>query len=251
MNDSLAIRKRSFKNNRINGAYCNMAERETIEGGELMDSGMFSIEDLTSITSMNETWDTGGYPSSSYTWRSSTIELMSNSTTMNFSTAMSDIADITDNQSASPLSERRSPSIKSNHTYNGPFVLMKEYEEDTNMSYCMMDNYSATTPKDMFVPYEVTIYDEEDSPESELSSKFFCGSNHGCAIFVLVTEEEEGEREENCPASDTFINRPWNSIDYGICCLSSATNVADCGPSANGRNFYRKLLAKDTTNITF
>ena len=74
MNDSLAIRKRSFKNNRINGAYCNMAERETIEDGELMDSGMFSIEDLTSITSMNETWDTSGYPSSSYTWRSSTIE---------------------------------------------------------------------------------------------------------------------------------------------------------------------------------
>ena len=35
-----------------------MAERETIEDGELMDSGMFSIEDLTSITSMNETWDT-------------------------------------------------------------------------------------------------------------------------------------------------------------------------------------------------
>ena len=110
-----------------------MAEREIIEEGELMDGGMFSIEDLTSITSMNETCDTSGYPSSSYTWRSSTIELMSNSTTMNFSTEMSDVADIADNQSASPLPERCSPSIKSNHTYTGPFVLMKEYEEDTNM----------------------------------------------------------------------------------------------------------------------
>ena len=173
MNDLLAIRKRSFKNNRINSTYCVMAERETIEDGELMDSGMFSIEDLTSITGMNETWHTSGYPSSSYTWRSSMIELMRNSTTMNFSTAMSDIADITDNQSASPQSERRSPSIKSNHTYTGPFVLMKEYEEDTSMSYCTMDNYSATTPQDMFVPYEMAIYDEEDSPKSESSSKFF------------------------------------------------------------------------------
>ena len=251
MNDLLAILKRSFKNNRINSVYCNMVERETIEDGELMDSGMFSIEDLTSTTSMNETWGTSGYPSSSYTWRSSTMELMSNSTMMNFLTAMSDIADITDNQTASPLSERRSPSIKSNHTYTGPFVLMKEYEEDTNISYCTMDNYSATTPQDMFVTYEMTIYDEEDSPESESSSKCFCGSNHGCAIFVLATDEEEGEREENYPASDTFINRPWNSIDYGICCLSTTTNVADCGPSANGKKFYFKLLAKDTTNITF
>ena len=114
-----------------------------------------------------------------------------------------------------------------------------------------MDNYSANTSQDMFVPYEMTTYDEEDSPERESSSKFFCGSNHGCAIFVLAPEEEEGEREENCPASDTFINSPSNSIDYGICCLSSATNVADCGPSANGKKFYSKLLAKDTTNIVF
>ena len=177
---------------------------------------------------------------------------MSNSTTMNFSTAMSDIADITDNQSASPLSERRSPIIKSNHTYTGPFVLIKEYEEDTNMSYSTMDNYSATTSQDMFVPYEMTTYDERKTHRrANQVVSFFCGSDHGCAIFVLVTEEEEGEREENCPVSDTFINRPWNSVDYGICCLSSATNVADCGPSANGKNFYLKLLAKDTTNIIF
>ena len=26
---------------------------------------------------------------------------------------------------------------------------------------------------------------------------FFCENNHGCARFVLATEEEEGEREEN------------------------------------------------------
>ena len=36
-----------------------------------------------------------------------------------------------------------------------------------------MDNYSATTSQDMFVPYEMTTYDEEDSPERESSSKFF------------------------------------------------------------------------------
>ena len=211
MNDLSAIRKRSFKNNRINSAYCNTAEREKIEDGEFMDSGMFSIEDLISITSMNETWDSSGYPSSSYTWRSSTIESMSNSTTMNFSTAMSDIADITDNQSASPLSERRSPSIKSNHTYTGPFVLMKEYEEDTNMSYCTMDNYSATTPQDMFVPYKMTIYDEKDSPESESSSKFFCGNNHGCAIFVLAKQKKRKENEKKIALLLILL-----STDHGI-----------------------------------
>ena len=252
MNDVLVIQKRSFENNKIISAYYNMAGRETIEEGELMDSGMFSIEDLTSITSMNETWDTSGYPSSSYTWRSSTIELMSNSTTMNFSTVISDIADITDDQSTSPLPERRSPSVKSIHTYTGPFVLMKEYEEDTNMSYCTMDDYSANTLQDMFVPYEMTTYDEENSPKSESSSKFCLGNDHGCATFVLATDEEVGEREENCPASDTFISRPSNSVNYGLCCVSSAANVADCGPSANGKKFLPyKLLANDTTDIVF
>ncbi|CAF4033781.1 unnamed protein product [Rotaria sp. Silwood1] len=194
-----------------------MAEKEANEESRLMDSGLSSIGDLRSMTSMDEVWDTTGYPSSSYSLRNSTTELMSSGTTMNFSILMSDIADVPDNQPPSPIPERHSPSIKSSHTYTGPFVLMKEYEEDTNMSYCTMNDYSATTVENMFVPYEMITHDEEEASKSE-SSK---------------TEEEKEEREENCPSSDNFINRPSNTMDYSICCLSSATNVADCGPSAN------------------
>ena len=94
-----------------------MAKSETIEEYELMDSGMSSIGDLTNVTSMDDTLDTTGYPGSSYRWRSSTIELMRNSTTMNFLTFASDIADILDNESASPVYKTHSPSIVSNHTY--------------------------------------------------------------------------------------------------------------------------------------
>ncbi|CAF4362249.1 unnamed protein product, partial [Rotaria sp. Silwood2] len=194
-----------------------MAEKEANEESRLMDSGLSSIGDLRSMISMDEAWDTTGYPSSSYSLRNSTIELMSSGTTMNFSILMSDIADVPDNQPPSPIPERHSPSIKSSHTYTGPFVLMKEYEEDTNMSYCTMNDYSATTVENMFVPYEMITHDEEEASKSE-SSK---------------TEEEKEEREENCPSSDNFINRPSNTMDYSICCLSSAPNVADCGPSAN------------------
>ncbi|CAF3931085.1 unnamed protein product, partial [Rotaria sp. Silwood1] len=190
-----------------------MAEKEANEESRLMDSGLSSIGDLRSMTSMDEVWDTTGYPSSSYSLRNSTTELMSSGTTMNFSILMSDIADVPDNQPPSPIPERHSPSIKSSHTYTGPFVLMKEYEEDTNMSYCTMNDYSATTVENMFVPYEMITHDEEEASKK--------------------TEEEKEEREENCPSSDNFINRPSNTMDYSICCLSSATNVADCGPSAN------------------
>ena len=108
-----------------------MAKNETIEENELRDSGMSSIGDLTNVTSMDSSLNATGYLSGSYGWRSSTIELMSNSTTKNFSTFASDVADASDSESASPIYKTRSPSIGSNHTHAGPFVLMKDYEEDT------------------------------------------------------------------------------------------------------------------------
>ena len=149
-----------------------MAKNETIEENELMDSGMSSIGDLTNVTSMDDTLDTTGYPSGSYSWRSSTIELMSNSTTMNFSTFASDIADASDSESASPVYKTRAPSIEFNHTYTGPFVLTKDYEEDTSISYGNMNDCPVNTPQDMFVSYQLLTFDEEDSLKSECSSRF-------------------------------------------------------------------------------
>ena len=99
-----------------------MAKNETVEENELMDSGMSNIGDLTNVTSMDDTLDRTGYPSGGYSWRSSMIELMSNSTTMNFSTFASDIADVSESESASPVHKTRPPNIGSNNTYTGPFV---------------------------------------------------------------------------------------------------------------------------------
>ena len=99
-----------------------MAKNKTIEENELMDSDMSCMNDLTNVTSMDDSLDTTGYPSGSYSCRNSTIELMSNSTTMNFSTFSSDIADVSDSESTSPVYKTRSPNIGSNHTYTGPFV---------------------------------------------------------------------------------------------------------------------------------
>ena len=149
-----------------------MTKNETIEEYELMDSGMSTIGDLTNVKSMGDTLDTTGYPSSSYRWRSSRIELMSNSTTMNFSTFAYDIADIPDDESASPVYKTHSPSIVSSHTYTCPFVLMEDYEEDTSTSYGNMNDCPVNALRGMFVSYQPLTFDEKDSLKSERSSKF-------------------------------------------------------------------------------
>lgn len=147
-----------------------MAEKELIEDGEPMDSGLSSFYDLTSVTDLDETFHSSGYANSLYSWRSSTMELLSTSTTMNFSIANSDMVDTSDDQSMSFLPGRRSPSIKSNHTYTGAIVLMKDFEE-SNMSYSTMVDDSMSTVQNMFTPYEPLGLWEQDESKNDSSSK--------------------------------------------------------------------------------
>ena len=141
---------------------------------------------LTNVTIMDDTMDTSGYRGGSYSW-SSMVRLINNSTTMNFSILMSNIVDACDNQSTSSVLKRRSPSIKSNHTYCGSFGLMKDCEEDTNMSYCTMDVYSVTESENMFVPYETTTFDEEDSLKmNRIESLCLVGRNHRYTVLYWL-----------------------------------------------------------------
>ena len=61
---------------------------------------------------------------------------------------------------------------------------------------------------------------------------FFCERTY--RFFKLVSENEDQE-EETRSIADSFMNLSLNSIDYSTCCLSSATNVTNCGSSANGK----------------
>ena len=61
---------------------------------------------------------------------------------------------------------------------------------------------------------------------------FFCEIIY--RFFKLVSENEDQE-EETRSIADSFMNPSMNSIDYSACCLSSATNVTNRDPSANGK----------------
>ena len=66
-------------------------------------------------------------------------------------------------------------------------------------------------------------------------------------FFQLVSENEDQE-EETRSIADSFMNPSLNSMDYSACCLSSATNVTNCGPNVNGKKI---ILIKVTTNVLF
>ena len=66
-------------------------------------------------------------------------------------------------------------------------------------------------------------------------SLVLCERIDGYFKLVSAKEDQEEEKEETCSIADSFMNPSLNSIDYSACCLSSATNVTNCDPSANGK----------------
>ncbi|CAF3863669.1 unnamed protein product [Rotaria sp. Silwood1] len=150
------------------------------------------------------------YPATTYSCGNSWSETISQSTTMDFSTSVSDMNNISNNISLVSICETRSSSIRSSHTYTGPFVLTKNYDDNYESPYSIMNSYSTTAPEDMFPAYQSIFSDDEKDD--------------------FKTESIIEEVKENDHPSLSALNTTSPMIDYNVCCLSPAGSLNDCGP---------------------
>ncbi|CAF4576361.1 unnamed protein product [Rotaria sp. Silwood2] len=143
---------------------------------------------------------------------------------MDFSTSVFDMNNISNNISLVSICETRSSSIRSNHTYTGPCVLTKDYDDNYEPPYSIMNSYPTTAPEDMFPEYQSTFSDDEKDDFKKES---------------VIEEVEDNDRP-----SLSALNTTSPMIDYNVCCLSSAGGINDCGPSTNGEYFILQSFVK-------
>ncbi|CAF4937817.1 unnamed protein product [Rotaria sp. Silwood1] len=192
---------------------------------EVIDSGMASSDNSINASSADDTLSTtiahfkikGGYPATTYSCGNSWSETISQSTTMDFSTSVSDMNNISNNISLVSICETRSSSIRSSHTYTGPFVLTKNYDDNYESPYSIMNSYSTTAPEDMFPAYQSIFSDDEKDD--------------------FKTESIIEEVKENDHPSLSALNTTSPMIDYNVCCLSPAGSLNDCGPRTARRDW--------------
>ncbi|CAF4644366.1 unnamed protein product, partial [Rotaria sp. Silwood2] len=164
------------------------------------------------------------YRATTYSCGNSWSETISQSTTMDFSTSVFDMNNISNNISLVSICETRSSGIRSNHTYTGPCVLTKDYDDNYESPYSIMNSYPTTAPEDMFPEYQSTFSDDEkDDFKKEL----------------IIEEVEENDRP-----SLSALNTTSPMIDYNVCCLSSVGGINDCGPSTNDEYFILQSFVK-------
>ncbi|CAF4810191.1 unnamed protein product, partial [Rotaria sp. Silwood2] len=142
-------------------------------GKEVIDSGMASSDNSINVASADDTLSTTSYRATTYSCGNSWSETISQSTTMDFSTSVFDMNNIFKNISLVSICETRSSSIRSNHTYTGPCVLTKDYDDNYESPYSIMNSYPTTAPEDIFPAYQSIFSDDEkDDFKKELISKF-------------------------------------------------------------------------------
>ncbi|CAF3842932.1 unnamed protein product [Rotaria sp. Silwood1] len=232
---------------------------------EVIDSGMASSDNSINASSADDTLSTtiahfkikGGYPATTYSCGNSWSETISQSTTMDFSTSVSDMNNISNNISLVSICETRSSSIRSSHTYTGPFVLTKNYDDNYESPYSIMNSYSTTAPEDMFPAYQSIFSDDEkDDFKTESIRMFFSCRRFAiegplCSKHRKMLHSNSDSEMYSHPSCDTFDSA--YEIEDTREHMNNILNVAGLSPvksqitktlKQQSKSSVRRLLSK-------
>ncbi|CAF2943431.1 unnamed protein product [Rotaria sp. Silwood2] len=148
-------------------------------GMEVIDNGMASSDNSINVANADDTLSTTSYPATTDSCGNSWSETISQSTTMDFSTSVFDMNNISNNISLVSIWETRSSSIRPNHTYPGPCVLTKDYDDNYESPYSIMNSYPTTAREDMFPAYQ-SIFSDDEKDDFKKESIRWCDRDNVC-----------------------------------------------------------------------